>query len=94
MGQTFEWDDAKAQQNLSKHGVSFPEASTVFFDLLSLTIPDPLHSQDESRFITMGLSYQRRLLVVVHTDQEEAIRIISARLAAPHERKTYEEGEE
>jgi uncharacterized DUF497 family protein len=74
----FEWDTGKARQNLEKHQVDFSEASTVLADTLSITIPDPDHSADEERWITMGLSNRHRLLVVVHTEQEETIRIISA----------------
>jgi uncharacterized DUF497 family protein len=91
MGLTFEWDPEKATQNLRKHGVGFSEAATVFADPLSFTIDDPDHSTEEQRFITMGLSYQRRLLVVAHRDDDDRIRIISARVATPHERRTYEE---
>lgn len=87
----FEWDQEKAVSNLLKHGVSFEEAATVFSDFLSTTIPDPLHSEVEDRFITMGVSSTQRLLVVVHTDREDRIRLISARLATRYERKQYEE---
>lgn len=86
-----EWDPAKARTNQRKHGVTFEEAATVFTDPLSSTIPDPLYSETEERFIIIGQSIQRRLLVVVHTDRGDAIRIISARVANAHERKTYEE---
>ena len=65
----FEWDDDKARSNLVKHGVSFPEAATVFADPLSLTIPDPAHSQIGNRFVIIGSSYQGKLLVVVHTER-------------------------
>ena len=91
MSLTFEWDQDKAEQNLSKHGVSFPEATTVFGDLLSVTIPDPGHSVGEERFITIGLSHQSRLLVVAHADRGDTIRLISARVATRAERKSYEE---
>ncbi|GFP20797.1 uncharacterized protein HKBW3S43_01253 [Candidatus Hakubella thermalkaliphila] len=94
MGLTFEWDEKKARQNLKKHGVSFEEAATVFGDPLSMTIDDPLHStSDQERYVTIGQSYRRRTLVVVHCDRKESIRIISTRVATPRERKTYEEGE-
>jgi uncharacterized DUF497 family protein len=92
MGLAFEWDKDKACQNVKKHGVSFDEASTVFADPLALTIDDPLHSQDEDRFVTMGQSHQGRLLVVVFTERGERIRIISARVASRRERKDYEKG--
>ncbi len=75
MGLTFEWDENKAKQNLKKHSVSFEEAGTVFGDPLSRTIADPLHSQDEDRFVTLGESHGRRLLVVVFTERGEKIRI-------------------
>ena len=87
----FEWDDNKAKSNAAKHGVSFEEASTVFGDPLSLTISDPTHSQSEDRFIILGHSHKQRLLVVVHTDRGDRIRLISARRASKHERKSYEE---
>lgn len=92
MGLEFEWDEGKARRNLKKHGVSFEEASSAFGDPLALTIPDPLHSEEEDRFITLGESNRRRLLVVVTTDRENKIRIISARLATRRERTDYEEG--
>ncbi len=92
MDAAFEWDVEKAESNLQKHGVSFNEAATVFFDPLSITIPDPLHSGEESRFVTAGLSQQQNHLVVVHTERGERIRIISARPATPRERKKYESG--
>ncbi|MEW5814754.1 MAG: BrnT family toxin [Spirochaetota bacterium] len=87
----FEWDPKKARKNIEIHGVSFDEASTVFNDTLSLTIHDPLHSDDEDRFILMGNSYKNRLLVIVHTERGDKIRIISARKATTKERKQYEE---
>lgn len=86
----FEWDTKKAAANLQRHGVSFVEAATVFFDPLSLTVPDPLHSAAEDRFVITGLTNQRRCLVVVHSDRSDKIRIISARLASSSERKKYE----
>ena len=88
----FEWNREKAESNLQKHSVSFEEAATVFFDPLSLTIPDPLHSEDENRFVTTGLSNQQRQLVVVHSEGDDKIRIISARLPTASERKKYESG--
>ena len=91
MALSFEWDKNKAKSNLVKHGVSFEEASTVFGDPLSLTVPDPSHSQAEDRFIILGHSHQRKLLVVVHTERGDNIRVISARRASRKERKTYEE---
>lgn len=89
----FEWDARKERRNVQKHGVGFDEASTVFADTLSITIPDPDHSDDEERWVTMGCSHRQRLLVVVHTedDAQPIIRIISARAADPDERREYEE---
>ena len=88
---SFEWDERKAKANLAKHGVSFEEAATVFGDPLSLTIPDPAHSEVEDRSIVLGQSHQRKLLVVVHTERGDNIRIISARRASRRERRSYEE---
>jgi uncharacterized DUF497 family protein len=87
----FEWDQGKAIKNIKKHGVSFYEAATVFGDSLSATFPDPDHSTQENRYIIIGLSNLRRLLVVAHTYKKERARIISARKATRHERKYYEE---
>lgn len=87
----FEWDPAKARQNLQKHGVSFEEASSVFYDPLAVTGVDPDHSEGEERLITFGMSSQGRLLVVSQTERGEAIRIISARVATQSERRIYEE---
>ena len=92
MGLSFEWDEQKAQENLSKHDVSFEECSSIFGDPWSLTIGDPLHSIEEDRLITIGLSNRGRILVVVHTERGDNIRIISTRLATPRERRAYEEG--
>jgi uncharacterized DUF497 family protein len=89
---TFEWDPRKARSNLIKHGVGFEEASTVFGDLSSLTIPDPGHSRTEERYVTMGTTFTGKLLVVVHTDRGDNIRIISARRASRRERSSYEKG--
>jgi len=88
----FEWDDAKSQTNQGKHGISFAEAATVFGDPLSVLIPDPLHSDNEARFTLLGQSQRQRLLVVVHTERNGSIRLISARLATARERRNYEEG--
>ena len=94
MSLSFEWDEGKASGNLAKHDVSFSEASTVFADPLSRTIPDPLHSDDEERFIIVGESSAGHTLVVVHAHRGEAVRIISARKATPRERRDYERGTE
>lgn len=88
----FEWHPDKAAANLRKHGVSFDEAATVLGDPLSLTVPDPLHSQDEERFITVGMSFERRLLIVAHTERGTRIRLISARELTATERTAYELG--
>ena len=87
---SFEWDPIKAKRNIRVHGISFDEASTAFKDTLSLTIFDPLHSADEDRLVLIGNSHQSRLLVVVHTERSDKIRLISARKATKHERETYE----
>jgi uncharacterized DUF497 family protein len=90
MGLIFKWDKKKEKQNVTKHNVSFKEASTVFRDELSLTIDDPIHSDDENRLIIIGESIEHRLLVVVHTERNDYIRIISARKATKIERRYYE----
>jgi uncharacterized DUF497 family protein len=87
----FEWDPAKAKQNLLKHRVSFSEAATVFGDPLALTFADPDHSISEERFITVGTSSAGRILIVAHTNRMEIIRIVSARRTTQRERKQYEE---
>ena len=87
----FEWDPRKAEINLRKHGVSFTEAGTVFGDDLAITVPDPDHSLNEERFITVGWSNRRRLLMVSHTDRGNRVRIISAHELTKSERKEYEE---
>ena len=87
----FEWDLKKAQGNIEKHGVSFEEAISVFWDEQALLIADPEHSSfNEDRFILLGISEQLRLLVIVHCERNENIRIISARTGTPKERKQYE----
>jgi uncharacterized DUF497 family protein len=77
----FEWDAAKARENQTKQGVSFDEASTVFGDPLALTIPDALHSDEDDRFVSIGMSYRNRLLVVVFAERKLRLRLISARRA-------------
>ena len=89
----FEWDVRKALLNLRKHRVSFEEARTVFGDPLSLTIADPDHEIGEFRFVIVGRSVAGRLMVVSHAENDETIRIISARRATRHEREFYEQGE-
>lgn len=90
----FEWDHEKAKKNFRKHGVTFDEASTAFNDPFSRTIVDPLHSNGEFRFVLIGRSYIGRLLIVVHTEMEDKIRIISSRVATRRERINYEENAE
>jgi uncharacterized DUF497 family protein len=85
----FEWEERKAAGNLSKHGVSFEEAATIFGDPLSDTFDDPSHSAEERRFITIGLSEKGRMLLVAHTDEGETIRIISARESRLAEKKSF-----
>ena len=92
MGTVLRWDPEKARSNLRKHGITFEEAASVFRDVLSVTISDPLHSTDESRFVTIGRSDRGRTLVVVHSEVGETIRIIRARFATRDERRDYEEG--
>jgi uncharacterized DUF497 family protein len=83
-------DPQKAAANLSKHGVDFREAATVFDDPLSATFPDSDHSTLEQRFLTAGMSASLRVLVVAHTEQGDTVRIISARLVTRRERQFYE----
>ena len=87
-----QWDNRKAAANVRKHGVSFEEAVTALEDFLAVTYPDPDHSEEESRFLTFGISSTGRILVVAHTERDEAIRLISARPATRSERRAYEEG--
>jgi uncharacterized DUF497 family protein len=88
----FEWYAPKAAANRAKHGVTFEEAATVFGDHLGRIVDDPRHSEDEERFVLMGESDRRRLLVVMFTERDDAIHLISARKATRRERKEYEEG--
>lgn len=89
----YEWDQVKAKANLSKHGVSFEEAATVFLDPLAITFPDPDHSDEEEREITIGITTTKHEVVFLsHSPREDRIRIISARRATRKERKQYEEG--
>ena len=88
----FEWDNRKNAQNRRKHGISFEEARTVFFDEHALLIADPDHSEHEERFILLGLSSALRTLVVCHCyrRQGDVVRLISARRADRQEREEYE----
>jgi uncharacterized DUF497 family protein len=91
MSHSFEWDDSKARSNQHKHGVSFHEAATSYVDPLAANFPDPYHSLDEVREILVGMSEQGRLLIISFTERGENIRIISARVATPTERKNHED---
>jgi len=86
-----EWDAKKAKRNLRKHGVSFEEAATTLSDPMAVTGADPDHSDYEQRYVTFGVSARNRLLVVSHTEEDETIRLISARKASKGERILYEE---
>ncbi len=86
----FEWDPDKAKSNLKRHGVSFEDAMTVFFDPLSATFDDPDHSVNERRFVTIGYSSRHVLTVVCHTERRGAVRLISARRATKREKKSHE----
>ena len=88
----FEWDEEKAAANLAEHEVSFDEAKTVFDDPLYVDFYDPDHSYDEHRYLIVGESQQRRLLIVSYTERGDAVRLISAREVTAAERKAYEEG--
>ncbi len=87
----FEWDSEKAAINLDKHKVSLQEATTVFGDPLSMTVPDPDHSMGEDRYLIIGQSDSLRLLIVAHVERGDSIRIISARELTRKEREAYEE---
>ncbi|MGA2295959.1 MAG: BrnT family toxin [FCB group bacterium] len=87
----FEWDINKSQANLAKHGISFDEAITVFFDDFARILADPDHSIGEERWLILGYSVKNRLLAISFTDRKEKIRIINARKATKNERKQYEE---
>ena len=89
----FEWDKLKALANKRKHGISFEEAQTVFYDDNAVLFDDPDHSQSEDRFIMLGISYKLRVLVVSHCERHgDVIRIISARKAVRQEAQYYAEG--
>ncbi len=92
MGYLFESDPKKAESNARKHGVTFDEAVTAFADPLALLMPDPDHSVGEERYVVLGMSNQRRLLVVAVAERPPRTRLISARRATPSERRLYEEG--
>jgi len=89
---TFEWDESKERINLRRHSVGFEEGKTIFNDPFLLTFPDMDNSDDEERYISIGLSDRDRILVLIHTDRQGRIRIISCRKATTRERRHYEEG--
>jgi uncharacterized protein len=91
MGLSFEWDDEKDQSNQQKHGIAFDEAKTVFNDPRSITIADEAHSDEEDRYLDLGISTRGRLVVVSYTERDSNIRIISCRRATKAERKAYEQ---
>lgn len=93
MALRFEWDSAKDAQNQQKHAVSFVEATTVFGDPLGSVRPDPRHSTAEERLVLIGYSRQGRLLAVMFTERESAIRLISARRVTRRERSDYEKSQ-
>ena len=88
---TFEWDEVKAKANFEKHKIDFEEGKTIFNDPFLFTFPDDVHSSTEARFISIGLSASRLILVLTHTERQDKIRIISCRKATARERKFYEE---
>lgn len=90
-GLEFEWDTKKALSNFEKHAVSFEEGATAFGDVASITIPDPDHSETEQRSVLLGMSKEGHLVVVVHTERRDNVRIISVRRASRRERRMYEE---
>ncbi len=89
MSITFEWDQNKAEANEEKHGITFEEAKTVFNDPFAITIDDPDHSDNEYRYIDIGISSKSSVLVLWYTERNENIRIIGCRKATKFERKTY-----
>lgn len=93
MASAVTWDPEKALTNIRKHGIAFEDATTVLSDPLSVTVLDPRYEHsDEPRFVTIGETDSRRLIVLVHADRGETVRIISARKPTRSERKRYEEG--
>ena len=89
---TFEWDEVKARENLRKHKVAFDEGKTIFNDPFLLTFPDIDSSETEERYVNIGSSAKDRVLVLIHTERQGKIRIISCRKATASERRHYEEG--
>jgi uncharacterized DUF497 family protein len=88
----FDWDEEKAASNIKKHGVSFEEAKSVFDDPLYVDFYDPNHSAEEYRYLIVGMSRQKRLLIVAYTERHDVTRLISAREVTRREREAYEEG--
>jgi len=90
-GVHFEWDENKNQTNQRKHGISFEEASTVFFDAYAILFDDPDHSEEEERFLIIGVTSQEKICIVSHCyrGRDQKVRIISARKATTSERKIY-----
>lgn len=86
-----EWDEGKSRLNQGKHAVSFEEAATIFLDPLEITIDDPTHTTSEYRFVSIGQSFDGRLLVVSYSERNRRIRIITARKPTRSERRAYEE---
>jgi uncharacterized DUF497 family protein len=89
---TFEWDEVKARENVRKHKVTFDEGKTIFNDPFLLTFPDVDSSETEERYVNIGLSVRDRVLVLIHSERQGGIRIISCRKAKAGERRHYEEG--
>jgi len=89
---TFEWDEVKAKENFMKHKVPFDEGKTIFNDPFLLTYPDVDSSETEERYVNIGVSAKDRILVLIHTERQGKIRIISCRKATARERRDYEEG--
>ena len=89
MDLVFEWDEEKAKRNEAKYGVTFEEAKTIFNDPFAMTVSDPDHSDEEERWLDIGLSAEGRLLVVWYTERSERIRIIGSRRATKAEERTY-----
>ena len=89
---TFEWDEVKARENLKKHKLAIDEGKTIFGDPFLLTFPDIVSSEVEERYVNIGASVKDRILVLIHTERQGKIRIISCRKATARERRDYEEG--
>jgi hypothetical protein len=89
----YEWDPRKAKANERKHRLPFEEAASVFLDPMAITFPDPDHSDDEEREITIGFTKRLRIVLVSHSRRGDRLRIISARAATRTERRQYEEGD-